>query len=241
MIVIGGLAPHRDHGVDGGAAADHLAAGIGERAAVQARLRPRSETSSPNADCRSRRDSRPGCGTRSSCRCRRPPGSARGFRDRPTAGWRRCSRRCRRPRRYSRNHLQAVLPYLRFHPFRYTFERLLVQRGTARTSRPCLGGARPRHVRRTGACMLDRQCSNRSSKIPCPSSTASPICNPISRPGAGTSTSIPSCCMTCTAPQPLSPSACANSAATRSRPASARPASSASSRARSRPARATSR
>ena len=42
VIVIGGLSAHRDHGVDGGGAADHLAAGIGQRAAVEARLRPRS-------------------------------------------------------------------------------------------------------------------------------------------------------------------------------------------------------
>ena len=34
VVVIGGLAPHRDHGVDGGGATDHLAAGIGQRAAV---------------------------------------------------------------------------------------------------------------------------------------------------------------------------------------------------------------
>ncbi|MHC2685693.1 hypothetical protein ACVJDU_007257 [Bradyrhizobium diazoefficiens] len=38
MVVIGGLSAHRDHGVDRRAAADHLAAGIGQRAAVQARL-----------------------------------------------------------------------------------------------------------------------------------------------------------------------------------------------------------
>jgi len=30
VVVIGGLAAHRDHGVDGGTAADHLAAGIGQ-------------------------------------------------------------------------------------------------------------------------------------------------------------------------------------------------------------------
>lgn len=35
MVVVGGLSPHRDHGVNRRAAADHLAAGIGERAAVQ--------------------------------------------------------------------------------------------------------------------------------------------------------------------------------------------------------------
>jgi len=38
MIIVGGLSAHRDHGVDGGRAADHLAAGIGQRAAVEARL-----------------------------------------------------------------------------------------------------------------------------------------------------------------------------------------------------------
>ena len=68
-------------------AADHLAARIGQRAAVEPRLRSRSRTSSRNADCRSQRDSRPECGTRSSCRCRRPRESARGFLGRPTAGW----------------------------------------------------------------------------------------------------------------------------------------------------------
>ncbi len=78
MVVVGGLSPHRDHGVDGRGAADHLAARIGQRAAVEAGLRLRSGTSSRSGDCRSRRDSRPGCGTRSSCRCRRPPGSGRG-------------------------------------------------------------------------------------------------------------------------------------------------------------------
>ena len=36
VVVIGGLSAHRDHGVDGGGAADHLAAGIGQRAAVEA-------------------------------------------------------------------------------------------------------------------------------------------------------------------------------------------------------------
>ena len=39
VIVIGGLTAHRDHGVDRGAAADHLAAGVGQRAAVQAGFR----------------------------------------------------------------------------------------------------------------------------------------------------------------------------------------------------------
>ncbi|MGY3364782.1 hypothetical protein ACVWZL_001907 [Bradyrhizobium sp. GM2.4] len=38
VIVIGGLSTHRDHGVDRRGAADHLATGIGERAAVQAGL-----------------------------------------------------------------------------------------------------------------------------------------------------------------------------------------------------------
>ncbi|MFK4508920.1 hypothetical protein ABIF81_004098 [Bradyrhizobium daqingense] len=38
VIVIGSLSAHRDHGIDRRAAADHLAAGIGQRAAVQARL-----------------------------------------------------------------------------------------------------------------------------------------------------------------------------------------------------------
>ena len=42
VIVIGGLSAHRDHGVDGGGAADHLAAGIGQRPAVEPGLRPRS-------------------------------------------------------------------------------------------------------------------------------------------------------------------------------------------------------
>ena len=36
VVVVGGLSAHRDHGVDGGGAADHLAAGIGQRAAVEA-------------------------------------------------------------------------------------------------------------------------------------------------------------------------------------------------------------
>ena len=39
VVVIGGLSPHRDHGVDGGGAADHLAAGVGQRTAIQAGLR----------------------------------------------------------------------------------------------------------------------------------------------------------------------------------------------------------
>ena len=39
MVVIRRLASHRDHGVDGRAAADNLAAWIGQRAPVQARLR----------------------------------------------------------------------------------------------------------------------------------------------------------------------------------------------------------
>ena len=38
VIVVGGLSAHRDHGVDGRRAADHLAARIGQRAAVEARL-----------------------------------------------------------------------------------------------------------------------------------------------------------------------------------------------------------
>ena len=42
VVVIGGLSAHRDHGVDGGRAADHLAAGIGQRAAVEARAPARS-------------------------------------------------------------------------------------------------------------------------------------------------------------------------------------------------------
>src|SRR5216684_613968 len=36
VVVVRGLSPHRDHGVDGGRAADHLAAGIGQRAAIEA-------------------------------------------------------------------------------------------------------------------------------------------------------------------------------------------------------------
>ncbi len=36
VVVIGGLSAHRDHCVDGGGTADHLAAGIGQRAAVEA-------------------------------------------------------------------------------------------------------------------------------------------------------------------------------------------------------------
>ncbi len=39
VVVVGGLSPHRDHGVDGGGTADHLAAGIGQRAAVEAGFR----------------------------------------------------------------------------------------------------------------------------------------------------------------------------------------------------------
>ncbi len=39
VIVIGGLAAHVDHGVDGRAAADHLAARVGQAAAVEALLR----------------------------------------------------------------------------------------------------------------------------------------------------------------------------------------------------------
>ena len=39
MVVIGGLAAHVDHGVDGRGAADHLAARIVEAAAVEALLR----------------------------------------------------------------------------------------------------------------------------------------------------------------------------------------------------------
>ncbi len=39
VIVVGGLSAHRDHGVDGGRAADHLAARIGQRAAVETCLR----------------------------------------------------------------------------------------------------------------------------------------------------------------------------------------------------------
>jgi hypothetical protein len=39
MIIVGGLAAHIDHGVDGGRAADHLAAGIVQAAAVEAFLR----------------------------------------------------------------------------------------------------------------------------------------------------------------------------------------------------------
>ena len=39
MIVVGRLSAHRDHGVDRGRAADHLAAGIRQRAAVQAGFR----------------------------------------------------------------------------------------------------------------------------------------------------------------------------------------------------------
>ena len=39
MIVVGGLAAHIDHGVDGRRAADHLAARIIQAAAVEARLR----------------------------------------------------------------------------------------------------------------------------------------------------------------------------------------------------------
>ncbi len=39
MIVVGGLTAHVDHGVDGGGAADHLAAGIVEAAAVEPRFR----------------------------------------------------------------------------------------------------------------------------------------------------------------------------------------------------------
>ena len=38
MIVIGSLSAHRDHGVDGRRAADHLAAGIGQRTAVETGL-----------------------------------------------------------------------------------------------------------------------------------------------------------------------------------------------------------
>src|SRR6516165_5543924 len=38
VIVIGGLSAHRDHGVDCGTAADHLAARIGQRAAVETGL-----------------------------------------------------------------------------------------------------------------------------------------------------------------------------------------------------------
>ena len=71
-------------------------------------------------------------------------------------------------------------------------------------------------------------------EFPCPSSTASPICNPTFRPGAAISMHIPNCSTTSTALRHSSRTACANSAATRSPPASARPASSASSRASSR-------
>ena len=39
VVVIGGLSAHGDHGVDRGGAADHLAAGIGQRAAVETGFR----------------------------------------------------------------------------------------------------------------------------------------------------------------------------------------------------------
>ena len=38
VVVVGGLAAHRDHGIDGGAAADHLATWIGQRTAIEAGL-----------------------------------------------------------------------------------------------------------------------------------------------------------------------------------------------------------
>src|SRR6266480_4008619 len=69
-------------------------------------------------------------------------------------------------------------------------------------------------------CVLDKlKALKPNLELPCHSLTASPICNPIFRPGAGISINTPNCCTTCIAPQHSWRSACGNSAATKSRQA----------------------
>ena len=79
-VVVGRLAAHVDHAVDRGAAAQHLAARIGERAAVEPGLGLGLSSSSRCADCRCSRGSRPGYGSSDSCPCRRPRAAGRACR-----------------------------------------------------------------------------------------------------------------------------------------------------------------
>ena len=76
-VVVARLAAHVDHAVDGGAAADHPAARIGDVAAVEAGLRRGAKHPVGALDCRWRRDSRRECAARSNCRARPPRAAAR--------------------------------------------------------------------------------------------------------------------------------------------------------------------
>ncbi len=98
VVVVGPLTAHVDHRVDRRAAAEHLAARVADRAAVQARRPARCDSTNRCAGCRSCTDSRPGHRSRSSRPCRRPRAAARSCSDRPTADSRARSPRCPRRR-----------------------------------------------------------------------------------------------------------------------------------------------
>ena len=107
-VVVGGLAAHVDHGVDGRAAADHLAARIGDGAAAEARLRlgPVHPVGARIADGEevADRDVEPDPVVLPA----RLEQQDAAWPDRPKAGWPARSRPSRRPRRCSRTRLRRT-------------------------------------------------------------------------------------------------------------------------------------
>ena len=98
VVVVLLLAAHVDHGVDRGAAAEHLAARVVDRSAGEVLVGLRSCSTSRCAGWRWCRDSRPGCRSRTSRPARRLRGAAPAWRDSQTAGLPGRSRRSRRRR-----------------------------------------------------------------------------------------------------------------------------------------------
>ena len=173
QVVVARLAAHVDHAVDGGAAAEHAAARIGEAAAVEAGLGGGRRSTSRPGDCRSSRGSRWGCGSRSSRRGRRPRSAARATSGPRTGGWPAGSRQCRRRRSRSRScRARRVMP-----PCPRSMER----RSAARP-RACVGHAaatgKARSLRRTGGAAASRRPSITSGAA-VPGDLARPPAKPL--------------------------------------------------------------
>src|SRR5260370_38541595 len=224
VVVVRGLSPHRDHGVYGGRAADHLAAGIGQRATVEAGFRLGSKhpvrTGIADREEIADRDVKPDPVVAAACFQdqdavfgigRQPVGN-------DAAGGARANddiveitfKLLHKSSPHARLWALAIAAHS-VADARCTAARAVLE--NAKLLKPTLG-------------------------FPCPSLIASPICNPISRPGARTSMPIPSCCTKCIAPRHSLRTGCGSSVATKSPRVSAALASSASSRAANLPARA---
>src|SRR6266700_2053532 len=211
VVIVGGLPAHRDHRVNGGRAADHLAAGIGQRAAVETgfRLGPKHPVRTRIADRKeiADRDVKPD-----------PVVVAAGLQDQDAArgiGRQPVGDDAAGGAGADDDIVEITLKLLHKSSPRAHFWALAIAAHSV---------AKARCTAARGVLDKTTHLNPVIREFPCPSSIASPICNPISMP-------IPSYCTTCTALRHSSRIGCGSSAATKSPRVWAVPAWSASSRA----------